>query len=67
MAQSSKGFDVTQPIEVKVDYVRLPYGGARVSILEHVKKRSIHTLPTDDNLCFPRSVVVGIANYKKRN
>lgn len=67
MAQSWKGFEVDEPIDIKVDYVKLPRGKGRVDIKEFARKRSILTIRNDDNLCLPRSIVAGIANYKKRN
>lgn len=61
VAQSSRAFEITEPIRIKVDYVKMPIGAGRVLLdCEEANKRSIKKVKMD-NLCLPRAIVVGIA------
>ena len=60
--QSNESFHIDDTLKLSVAFVRIPRGSGRVKLThEDVNKKSILCISNRDNLCFPRSVVTGLA------
>ena len=60
--QSNESFQIDDTLKLSVAFIQIPRGSGRVMLThEDVNKKSILRISNRDNLCFPRSVVTGLA------
>ena len=63
VVQSNKAFDIKDKITINCNIVKDTRGKGRVKCSkDNTRKKSIITIKNDDNLCFPRSLVVAKAH-----